>query len=307
MLDLRALRYFTEIAAVGSFSEASRRLHVAQPSLTRQIHNLETDLGVILFVRLSRGVTLTEAGELLLDHASRLLRDADRAAVAVREHGADPSGQVLLGLPPTLGPALLPPLIARLRSLYPRIALEIVPSRNITIKEWLLTGRVDVAVVAQASAEPDILLTETAREEMVLLTGPGDTQRRFIPARDLAGMPVVGTESLLAIANDLLQPTGTQLKIDLVVNNLDAVRAMVRQSMCATVFPYSIVRGEHEAGLITAHRILRHGLHRQLAVGVSVRRPQTAAMQVVMRLCAGIMSEVEAAGGFVLAATPGAH
>ena len=68
---------------------------------------------------------------------------------------------------------MLPQLITRLRAQYPRVLLDVVPSRNITITEWLLEGRVDVAVIAQATPEPDLLLAETAQEEMVLLTGPG--------------------------------------------------------------------------------------------------------------------------------------
>ncbi|WP_158746851.1 LysR family transcriptional regulator, partial [Acidisphaera sp. L21] len=158
MFDLRTLRYFVQVSELRSVSQAARRLHLAQPSLTRQIHKLEADLGTPLFLRLTRGVALTQAGEILLDHARRLLRDAERAHAAVRGHGADPGGQVLLGLPPTLGPVLLPQLITRLRAQYPRVLLDVVPSRNITITEWLLEGRVDVAVIAQATPEPDLLL-----------------------------------------------------------------------------------------------------------------------------------------------------
>jgi LysR family nitrogen assimilation transcriptional regulator len=300
VLDLRTLRYFVQISESRSFSEAARRLHVAQPSLTRQIQNLEAELGAPLFLRQSRGVTLTEAGELLHEHAMRLLRDAERAFVAVREHGADPSGQVLLGLPPTLGPVLLPQLITRLRADYPRVALEVVPTRNITITEWLLSGRVDVAIIAETSPEPDIVVAESAHEEMVFLTGPGARRADFISARELSAIPVVGTESLLAIAGDLLRRRGIHLTVDLVLNNLDAVREMARQSLCSTIFPFAIVRADVEAGYVTACHITRERLHRRLAVGVSARRSQTAAMQVVATLCRAIMAEVEDAGGFVL-------
>jgi LysR family transcriptional regulator, nitrogen assimilation regulatory protein len=300
MLDLRTLRYFVQIAELRSFSQAARRLHVAQPSLTRQIHNLEEDLATPLFSRGSRGVTLTEAGELLLDHALRLLRDADRAYVALREHGADPSGQVLLGLPPTLGPVLLPQLITRLKRQYPRVVLDVVPSRNITIVEALLSGRVDVAVMAQVTPEPDLLVKEIAHEEMVLLTGPRLRKPGPITARELRSLSVVGTESLLAIANELLRSKGVHLQIELVLNNLDAVREMVRQSMCCTIFPYAIVRQDHQAGLVAAHRVTPEGLRRRLAIGTSSRRPQTGAMQAVMGLCQAITAEVEAANGFVL-------
>ena len=298
MLELRTLRYFTLIAELRSVSQAARRLHVAQPSLTRQIHKLEADLGTPLFLRLTRGVALTQAGEILLDHARRLLRDAERAHAAVREHGADPGGQVLLGLPPTLGPVLLPRLITRMRAQYPRVVLDVVPSRNITITEWLLDGKVDIAVIAQATPEPDLLMSEVAQEEMVLLTGPGARRAGIVTARDLAAQPVIGTESLLVIAADLLRRRGIQLAVEMVVNNLDAVREMVRQSLCCTVFPYGIVRADHRAGLVDAHRITRLGLHRRLAIATSARRPRTTAMRVVVDLCREGITEVEQQDGF---------
>ncbi len=86
----------------------------------------------------------------------------------------------------------------------------------------------------------------------------------------------------------------------MVVNNLDAVREMVRQSLCCSVFPYAFVRADHQAGLVDGHRITREGLHRRLAIATSIRRPQTAAMQVVVELCRAIMTTAEQEAGFRL-------
>jgi LysR family transcriptional regulator, nitrogen assimilation regulatory protein len=299
-MDLRTLRYFVQIAEQRSFTKAAHRLHVAQPSLTRQIHKLEEELAVSLFVRLSRGVALTEAGELLLDHATRLLRDVERTQSALREHGATPSGPVLLGLPPTLGPVLLPQLITRLRRHYPKVVLEVVPSRNLTLADWLLTGRVDVALMAQTDPQPELVVSEIAREEMVVVSGPGMRKEGVVAAEELGELPLIGTASLFAITNNLLKRHGVRLHVDLVLNNLDAVRTMVQQSLCYSVFPYAIIRADHEAGRLMAHRILASGLHRRLVIGISAHRPQTAAMQAVIHLCRAIMAEVEAAKGFAL-------
>jgi LysR family transcriptional regulator, nitrogen assimilation regulatory protein len=299
-MELRALRYFVQIAELRSITKAARQLYIAQPSLTRQMHNLEEELGTALFVRLSRGVTLTEAGELLLDHATRVLHDVDRMRTALVEQGTQPAGPVLLGLPPTLGPVVLPPLLMRLRSLYPKINLEVVPSRNITLADWLLTGRVDVAILAQAEVIPELQISEVAREEMVLLTGPTARPQGIVDAKELAALPLAGTTSLLAITNDLLKPHGVRLRVDFTLNNLDAIREMVQQSMCCAIFPYAFIRRDHKGGLVSAHRILSGGLHRRLAIGVPTDRPRTAAMNAVIQLCREVVAEADARGDLLL-------
>jgi LysR family nitrogen assimilation transcriptional regulator len=305
MMDLRSLRYFVQISEQRSFTKAARRLNVAQPSLTRQIHNLEQDLGVTLFVRLSRGVALTESGELLLDHAVRLLRDTERTKALLHEQNMNPSGQVLFGLPPTLGPVILPQLITQLRRQYPKIALEVVPSRNITLVDWVLTGRIDIAVIAKPDFDPELLITEIGHEEMVLLTGPGRRNTKgkkeaFISAEELKATPLIGSESLLAITSTLLKPSGVRLHVDFVLNNLEAIRKMVQQAMCYTVFPYSAVREDHEAGRFDAYRILKEGLYRRLVIATSANRRLTAATQVVKQFTEAIITEVEVTKGFVL-------
>jgi LysR family nitrogen assimilation transcriptional regulator len=299
-MELRSLRYFVEIAERGSVTKAAHRLRVAQPSLTRQIHNLEQTLDVTLFTRMARGVAVTEAGELLLDLARRLLRDAERIQAVLHEHDKDPGGQVLMGLPPTLGPVLLPQLFSRLRAQYPRITLSIVPSSNRTVADWLITGAVDIALMTRNDSHPELHSVEVAREEMVLLSSPSRAAAGFVTAEMLEKLPIAVTGSLLAITEELLAPYHVRPRVELIVNNLDAVRSMAQQGMFATIVPYAITRDDHLAGRVAARGLLKTGLYRRLVMGASVRRPMTAAMQAVTRLSQTIMAEAEAAGGLRL-------
>src|SRR5690554_2306082 len=97
-MELRQLRYFVAASEAGSLLKASGRLHIAQPALGQQIAALEHELGARLFDRSSRGVTLTEAGKVFLEHAQVVLADAERARLAVRESTKVPRGDVALGL-----------------------------------------------------------------------------------------------------------------------------------------------------------------------------------------------------------------
>src|SRR5690606_20627663 len=97
-MELRQLRYFVAASEAGSLLKASGRLHVAQPALGQQITALENELGARLLDRSSRGVTLTEAGKVFLEHARIVLADVEKARMAVRESTTAPSGEVALGL-----------------------------------------------------------------------------------------------------------------------------------------------------------------------------------------------------------------
>ena len=101
-MELRSLGYFVRIAELGSITRAASHLRVAQPALTRQVQRLEDELGVALFTRVNRGVRLTEAGQKLLESATRILRDVERTGDEIRAQDAHPSGKIILGVTPTL-------------------------------------------------------------------------------------------------------------------------------------------------------------------------------------------------------------
>src|SRR5581483_11772453 len=111
------------VAELGSITRAASHLHLAQPALTRHVQRLEEELGVALFTRANRGVRLTEAGEKLLDSATRILREVERTGDEIRAQDAHPSGRIILGITPTLCPVLVPELFHRIRAEYPRVDL----------------------------------------------------------------------------------------------------------------------------------------------------------------------------------------
>ena len=124
-MDLRQLRYFLEIVEQGSLTRASETLHVAQPALSFHLRNMEEHLGARLLFRGSTGVRPTEAGELLTRRARLILNEMARTEDEIRNLENDPSGQLRIGLPGTIGDIITLPLIQRLRQRYPRITFSI--------------------------------------------------------------------------------------------------------------------------------------------------------------------------------------
>jgi LysR family transcriptional regulator, nitrogen assimilation regulatory protein len=298
-MEFRSLRYFVQIAELGSITAAAQRLRVSQPSLTRHLHKLEEDLGVALFVRAHRGVELTAAGHSLLERGTRILGDVDRVSRELRLESDEPSGKVVLGITPTLCPVLVPQLIARVRRDYPRIELQIQQNGSMKLPDWLLDGRVDAAVMAQIGNDRFISAEPLAREEMVLLTAPGARAQGPVEAAELAGTGLTITEALLAIMRGLLEGQPIELRVDLVLNSLEAIRLMAQQGLCQTIMPYSIIRRDHAHGLLDVHRLLDGRLQRQLVLAMAAGRRTAPATEAVANIIKTIVAEVESQSGFI--------
>ncbi|MFO6421148.1 LysR substrate-binding domain-containing protein [Hylemonella sp. W303a] len=170
-MDLKQLEYFVRVAELGSFTRASGVLGIAQPALSRQVRQLEVELRQNLLLRNGRGVTLTEAGKLLLDHGRGILHQVDRAREDLgRVHGAL-AGRVALGLPPSIARLLTVPLTRAFRKRLPAAALSISEGLTISMQEGLLTGRLDLALLYNPPPSPEFDAMPLM-DDMLLLIGP---------------------------------------------------------------------------------------------------------------------------------------
>jgi LysR family nitrogen assimilation transcriptional regulator len=300
-LDFRALNYFVHVADVGSISRASDNLHVAQPALTRQIHRLEQNLGSRLFVRESRGVRLTDAGKRLYDHATRILRDVERAYDDVKGLAGSPVGRVVLGIAPTLCPVLAPPLYEKLRSDQPRIELRIAENFSTGLCEWLSEGRIDLAVMSGPVPNRKYDFAPLFDEEMVLVTTPGTVSTQYVDAGTLASMPLVLSDGLRGLVDRFLEPQGKKATVLTSINAVETMRLMAERGLGATVLPRSVLRDEPEAGVVELTRISKRGLHRRVIVSWLAARHLSVPVNTVLTTIRAIAELLTSRGIFVLA------
>src|SRR6185437_2594010 len=169
-LDLRPLYYFVQVAESGSFSRASASLSVNQPVLTRFIKRLEDDLQVQLLYRNGRGVSLTEAGDRLYQHAGLILRNLSQAQTEVIALRGAPLGTVTIALPPMLGGVISADLVRRLRADYPLISITLREGFAAETLDWLGSGSVDVGILFNP---PHIatLISEHVLDDQIHLVG----------------------------------------------------------------------------------------------------------------------------------------
>src|SRR5215813_11208322 len=154
-VQFHQLEYFIAVSDARHFTQAAERAGVAQPSLSQQIRALERDVGAPLFHRVRGNITLTEAGEILLPVARRILADADTARREIRELGELRRGRVRLGATPSLCTGLLPPMLAAFRRDHPRIQLIVHEDGSRDLHRDLLEGGLDLALVIDSRRRPD--------------------------------------------------------------------------------------------------------------------------------------------------------
>lgn len=177
-MNLEQLRGVAEIAATGHFTRAAERLHLAQPTLSRQVSGLEAELGVELFHRIRGGVTLTAAGERLLPIARRMLADAELARAEMADLAGLRRGRIRIGATPTLCASLVADVLAEFHPRYPGVDIEVLESGSRALITALVEGALDLALivtsVSSGAARSVLELEPILSEPLVVVSAAAD-------------------------------------------------------------------------------------------------------------------------------------
>src|SRR6202049_461226 len=194
-MELRHLRYFVGVAEEQHFGRAAERLRVAQPSLSRQIHDLESEMGFLLFDRLPRGVRLSAAGKLFLSDARRILQDVDEAKRRAERIALGKAGTLRIGIATAVSwHGLVVDSFREFRRRQPDVELELHHLLSVHQIEAILSGRLDAGFAASLTPwHKDLAHWEFVQDRMLLAVPKGHplTKRERIRLRDLRDMPFV--------------------------------------------------------------------------------------------------------------------
>jgi LysR family transcriptional regulator, nitrogen assimilation regulatory protein len=285
-LNLRQLETFVKVAELGSFSKAALILNIAQPALSRQVRLLETELRENLLLRTGRGVVLTEAGKRLYEHSIGVLHLLALAREDLVASRGEPTGHIVIGLPPSMGRLLTLPLVEAFKRDLPKARLAIVEGFSTHITEWIATGRVDIGLVHNPEVQAAIETTPILQEALCLVSRAGNGSARRTRGRargasdsgpvklaDLARFPLAVPERSHAIRK-LLETqaalSGVKLQIALEVSSVQSILDRAHQHALRRSVLAQAGNAADETGATLATRT---GAASRRAAGASAGKP----------------------------------
>lgn len=290
-MNLEQLRSFVTVAELGNFTRAADRLHLAQPSLSRQIALLEHDLGAVLFHRSRAGSTLTSAGESLLPLARRMLTDADTVRREIDELAGLRRGRVRLGATPTLCISLVAEVLSAFHAAHPAIDLHISEHGSRRLLDELAGGELDLALIttSDAASADRFTVTPLLVEELVVISSSGAppvTSADSIGLADVAALPQVAFASsydLRTTTDAAFRAAGLTPHAVVEGAEMDAVIRFVERGIGVAIVPAMVL--VERPGLRSV-RLVEPTLTRTISIATPAGRPPTAAVDVMRRTVA---------------------
>jgi LysR family transcriptional regulator, hca operon transcriptional activator len=245
-MELRHLRYFVAVAETGSMKlAAERRLHTAQPSLSRQMRDLEGEVGVALFARSVRGAELTPAGRAFLDHARLSLAQAEAAVEAARRAARPNKPTFAIGFLTGQEAAWLTRATRILSEELPTIEIRVSSGFSVTLAEDLKHGRVDIAFLRH-EVDPDLVFKLVLKEPLVAILPRKHrlAARKTLDPRDLAGETFIGISDIPRVLRDAvngyLKRSGVEVAPRFGIDNFAMAMSLVTSERGVAILPISI-------------------------------------------------------------------
>jgi LysR family transcriptional regulator, nitrogen assimilation regulatory protein len=283
------LKAFVYAADFSSLSKASLFLRVSQPTISRNIRQLEEQLNTTLLVRHGRGVVVTDDGARFLDHAKAILNcieGATRDLVALRK---EPEGVVSLGMPTAVGTVLLPSITRRVKTELPKVSLIAYESGSVELFEWLLDGRLDVAVIHEPDAQSNVIIEEVWNQE-IFLVGAAESRlsgKTALPLEEIAELPLI-----LPMANrpprrgfeEAMRAAGLPVNCIIEVNSAQLMRSLAIEGLGYTILPLPYVLDDVAAKRLTAAKIGGAEVKESLNIVTTTFHPASAATRMIARM-----------------------
>ncbi len=299
-MDLKQLEYFVRVAELGSFTRAAAALDVAQPALSRQVRLLEVELRQNLLTRNGRGAVPTEAGSLLLAHGRGILHQVERAKEELGRVRGALAGRVAVGLPSSLARVLTVPLTRAFRLQMPEASISISEGLSVAMQESLLNGRLDIAVLYNAQACPEIDASALMEEEL-LLVQPRNTDLSKAQASgpvtlaEVARLPLVIPSRPNAIRMQVeseMAGIGCRPTIALEIDGVSAILDLVADGAGSAVLSRNAVASSVRPSAFCVRSIQEPVLRTKVSLASSSLRPTTLTQQATLVLIRETVAQV---------------
>jgi len=280
-MDLRQLRTVLAIAETGSLTRASELLHIVQPALSRQLKQLEDELGTPLFERNHLGMVLTIPGRRFVDQVRVSLKGLNQAKADIGAATKNLMGSVAIGMLPNLAAALAGPLVTSLRRQYPDLQIRIATGFSDVLQDGLESGKLDICLMGDY-LQSEMLQTSPVLREPLYVVGPPDSglsQANPIDLAEVAKMPLVVPEaqSLRNTIDRACTIIGTNLNLIGESDSTAVILDLVERGVGYTILPVMPITSLLKAKRFAGAPIISPPLQRTVIAGspVITRNPHT--------------------------------
>ena len=287
---LEQLIILRAIATDGSFKKAAQRLHITQPAVSLQIQSLEKQLKITLFDRTKKQIQLTQAGNLLLRYANRILSLCDESSRALDDLNDFKSGKLILGASQTTGTYLMPKIIALFLKQHSNIQVQLHVDSTRKIAWQVVTGQIDIGIVGgeiPAKLREILDVTPCVEDELALIlpqTHPF-VKTGIIQKDDLYNLKFIVLDSsstIRAVVDEILVRSGidvTRLKIEMELNSIEAIKNSVQSGLGAAFVSVSAITKELELNLVGWVKIEDVTIKRMLSLILNPNRYKSKASE----------------------------
>jgi DNA-binding transcriptional LysR family regulator len=257
-MDAADLKVFQSVVSAGSMNKAALELNTVQSSITARIKALEDEMGLALFKRSNRGVTLTAAGRRLLPYAARAVRLLDDARHAVADDGT-PAGALLVGSLETTAALRLSPLLCEFAATYPAVDLTLRTGTTCELIDQVLDRTLEGAFVCGPVNHRDLLAEPFFREELVILTAPAVSDFEALAAQPDLKIIVLqaGCSYRLQLESMLARRGIVGIRL-LEFGTLEAIVACVAAGIGVTLLPRALLGSVWKHGRVRPHALPDH-------------------------------------------------
>lgn len=304
-MDTLHLKAFLKIAQTGSISRAADSLGIAQPSLSQQLLRLEDEVGIRLFDRTTRGVTLTEGGRVFLERAHQILHVTEQAVADTQHLREEARGQVVFAMPPSIARLIGAPLVEALASKAPHVKVRIVEAFHGAIRGWLEAEKIDLGILYDLGPLRHLATRHLASDELVLIEPKYQVGRAGLQGEvsfaDLAGQPLIAPgpqHGLRQLIDREATRAGVTLDVVQEIDALDTIIDLVMNRRGLAVLPYCSVMDSVWAGSLCVAPFASGGLWRSLSLMRNPSHVLTHASVQVEGQTRAVMAQLVADGAW---------
>lgn len=270
-MEVRDLQVFISVAKHLNYTRAGEEVHLSQPSVSVRIKQLESQLGVKLFEQLGKKVALTEAGQLLVPYANRVIRAVEDARHAIEELQGLDRGSLRIGASTTPGMYVIPGTIARFKELHPRIDVHLGIRDTREIEDGVIRNEFDFGFVGGHLVGDEVDVLPWLTDELVLIVPPRHrlASKKIVKRDDLVKERFIGRESgsaTRATVADRLKEWEIQLETVMEMENPESVKKAVQSGLGIAFISKFAVETELKAKALAAIRIPKLAISRELKI-----------------------------------------